>query len=352
MYGRMIFLLAGLALALSGCGLITASVSVPEAFTHNNDLGLKGTITDERGQNVDDVLVTVKREYYLWHADASYSEFDSMTLLLGHQFEVPKRRAHELDFTFRKTGYADQTIVVGQKAIEGDYRLIQGNQWPLDTPVHIIMQKADRPAPPLRWLVLRVDYTDPEKNPVIDLGQMLAPSSSLENGYSTERLIGMSQSALTMPAADKPVPANSLYAIIERQPTKTGPDHRVDPLDLNLPAKFALRLSDTSEGSGFQRVMPAAGTNPLAQLAEAPEKDYQTELVLTGTRLRQMRDTASNMVPDRNEFFYFHVNGHYGKGVLSWNSAATSDPTGPLQLFIVLVVQPDGSRTLTSPNGS
>jgi len=78
---------------LSGCGLLTAGVSVPAAFAQNGDLGLKDTIVDDQGAPVDDVLVSVKREYYLWHADSSYPEYDPQTRLANRTFDVPQRRS-------------------------------------------------------------------------------------------------------------------------------------------------------------------------------------------------------------------------------------------------------------------
>lgn len=325
--------------ALAACGLITAGVSVPEAFAHNNDLGLKGTILDDRGTPIDDVLVTVRREYYLWHADRSYSEFDSLYFEANHQFDLAKRRAHELTFIFHKPGYLDQTVVVAQHFIRADTRWIEGDQWPLDTPIRVVMFAQNRPAAPLNLLALQIDYTDPAKFPVIDLSKAIrADTSSIVGAHYTDAL-----SILPGASAAAP-PPHTLYATIERQPTRTtGPERRVDPLDLNLPARVIFHIADPD--AGFILDTPAAGTHPLSQMTQAPESGYLPELALTDTRLRTMRDPASHVISDRSEFFYFRAHGQYGKGVVSW--ADSSDPTS-VCLSLALMLQPDGTRNLAS----
>ena len=326
---------------LPACGLITAGVSVPEAFSHNGDLALQGSIVDDAGGPVDDVVVTVKREYYLWHADRSYAEFDTLTLLANHAFDVPPRRAHELTFTFRKPGYLDQTIVVAQTFIRSENFWIEGVQWPLNSPVLVVMQRKDHPVPTLRTLILRVDYTDPAKQPVIDLSNALATIGAGE--LTRDRTIAMSDAALSNLAPGQPVPAHGLYATIQRQPTRTtGPERSVDPLDLNLPAQLTFRISDPD--AGFVAFQPQAGTTPLAQMNQAPEGPYAPEFTLDEKRLRTLRDATSKNVADRNEFFFFRADGKFGKAVVSW--PRSSDETGPLRLSIALLIQPDGSRNL------
>ncbi len=340
---RLAILLAGA--MVPACGLITAGISVPEAFSHNGDLGLKGAIVDDQGGPVDDVVVTVKREYYLWHADRSYPEFSTQTLMANHTFNVPQQRAHELAFTFRKPGYMDQTIVVAQTYIRSENRWVEGDQWPLNTPAQVVMQRKDRPMPALRWLAVQADYTDPNTQPVIDLSKALATGGASDPtyGYTRDHTIALSDGALLNLGPVQTVPAHGLYATIQRQPTRTtGPERRVDPLDLNLPAQLTFRISDAD--AGFAGFTPQAGSNPLAQMSQAPEGAYAPEFTLGERRLRTLRDAASKNVADRNEFFYFRADGKYGKAVVSW--AQSSDETGPLRLFIAVMIQPDGSRNL------
>jgi hypothetical protein len=106
------------AVAAASCGIITAGVSVPEAFTHNGDLGLKGQLVDDHGAPVDEVIVEVTRDYYLWHADASYTETTHLTFAADHDFSIEPMRAQELAFTFKKVGYLDAEISVDKDGIK------------------------------------------------------------------------------------------------------------------------------------------------------------------------------------------------------------------------------------------
>ena len=226
--------------------------------------------------------------------------------------------------------------MASQHALQAGGQWVAGNEWPLDAPVHIVMPRKEQGASAVQWVIVEVDYTDPTKMPVVDLSQQLPSGNSG---------LGRWQSSVVTLAADQNPPAHGLYAVIERQPTKTsGPERRVDPLDLNMPARLAFHINDAD--GGFVGFAPKAGSHPLVQMMEAPESGYMPELVLSEKRLKSLRDPAGNLVPNRNEFFYFRANGKYGKGVVSW--AHTTDETGPLRLFMALMMQPDGSRTLTT----
>jgi hypothetical protein len=265
--------------------------------------------------------------------------------MANHTFDVPQRRAHELTFTFRKPGYLDQTIVVAQSFIRSGSRELEGDQWPLNSPVQVVMQRKDRLMAALRGLVVQVDYTDPTRQPVIDLSKALVTigSADLNYGPTGDRRIAMSDGVLLNLAPGQAVPAHGLYAAIQRQPTRTtGPERAVDPLDLNLPAQLTFHISDPD--AGFVGFQPQAGTTPLAQMNQAPEGPYAPEFTLDEKRLRTLRDATSKNVADRNEFFYFRADGKFGKAVVSWPRSA--DETGPLRLSIALLIQPDGSRNL------
>jgi hypothetical protein len=137
------------------------------------------------------------------------------------------------------------------------------------------------------------------------------------------------------------MPPGLLYAVVQRQPLRTlGPERRVDPLDINLPARLALRFSDAD--GGFLRFIPLPGSGILEQMGQAPESGYTPEFVLSADRLRALRDPSDDFVLDRNEFFFFRAGGKFGKGIVSWS---TQDDDA-LKLTFTLLVQPDGSRNL------
>ena len=318
------------AAALYGaCGAITAPVSLPEAFAHNGDLGLRGSITDDLGEPLDQVLVTIDRTYYLWHASGSYDEYSKITVAADRNFSIPKMRARALTFTFRKAGYMDQQVAEAQDGtLSGqDGQSLRGSKWPAQD-VRIVMAKADRAPPTLAALDVQVDYTDPDKNPAIDLSQ-----ARTGGGRSPSLAVRL----LEGPA---PPPPGLLLAKVVRQPLKTtGAERRVDPLDINLPASLTLQFSDP-EG-GFVPFAPSPGSGVFRQMGQAPENGYLPTLVLDSARLRKMRDNSVELIPERNVFFYFRAGGKYGKAIVTWAGNGET-----LELSYSIVTQPDGTRNL------
>lgn len=329
--------LAGGAALMGACGVITAPVSLPAAFARNSDLGLKGTIADDLGEPLDQVLVHIDRVYYLWHAEGSYNEYSKILVAADRQFEIKPMRAHELTFTFKKSGYAEQTVTVDQEGqISAAYRGgVRGSKWPAQE-VRMILRKLDRAQPALNWLHATVNYTDPEKMPAIDLSTF---NSGVRQGGPTRVPADAGIAELDPNAAI--LPPGMLFAVIQRQALRTsGPERRVDPLDINLPARLALRFSDPD--GGFARFTPLPGSGILEQMGQAPESGLAPELVLDADRLRKMRDPSNDFILDRNEFFFFRAGGKYGKGIVSWSS----EQDDALKLSFTLLLQPDGTRNL------
>jgi hypothetical protein len=326
-----------LAAALTvGCGVITAPVSLPAAFARNGDLGLKGTIADDLGEPLDQVLVHVDRTYYLWHAEGSYNEYSKILVAADRQFEIKPMRAHELTFTFKKSGYTEQSVTVDQEgqisaAFSGGVR---GSKWPAQE-VRMVLRKLDRPQPALNWLNATVNYTDPEKMPAIDLSRFY---SGVGPGGGGSTRVQADAGVVQLDPNVAILPPGMLFAVIQRQPLRTvGPERRVDPLDINLPARLALRFSDPDGG-----FTPLPGSGILEQMGQAPESGLTPELVLDAERLRKMRDPSNEFILDRNEFFFFRAGGEYGKGIVSWSS----EQDDALKLNFTLLLQPDGTRNL------
>jgi len=328
-------LLAGSAFLACSCGIITAGVSLPEAFTHNGDLGLRGQLVDDRGTPVDEVIVEVTRDYYLWHADASYTETTHLTYAADHEFNITPMRGERLAFKFKKVGYLDADIAVDKDGIEQSCGCdgVGGARWPLNTPVRMVMPRATASFPALTRVSVPVDYTDPTANPIIDLG--LATGEVSKSNYS----IG----AVRTLKAGENMPPLAISAEIERQSLKTvGKDRQVDPLDINLPANFTLHVGDPA--GGFVEFAPLPGSHPFSQMPEAPEDGYQSGLQLSGPRLRLMRDPKIKGLGEKNVFFYFKTDGKYGKGMIRWDA----DSQEKLMLRIMLMMQPDGTRNVSS----
>ena len=141
------------------------------------------------------------------------------------------------------------------------------------------------------------------------------------------------------------LPPGVLYAEVVRQPLKSvGPERRVDPLDIHLPAEMTFRIS--GEGGGFVVFTPMPGSSALSQMGQAPEAGYG-DLVLEGEALKKMRDPANENVLEKNVFFYCRAGGKYGKGVMNWSNE-TDDA---VKLAWTLMVQGDGSSNVAGAGG-
>ncbi len=233
---RWIRLCAGLLTCgtIAACGLMTAPVSLPEAFSHNGDLSLHGSISDDQGNPLDQVIVHVDRQYYLWHAADSYMEYSKLILAADHNFQIGPMRAHELTFTFTKAGYVEQHITVNQQN-QTAYAM-NLYTWPAQD-VKIILPKAGRATAPLDTIDVAADYTDPDELAAININQALL--ATLTGGRMLQARPEFFDAKITT------IPPGYLYADVQRQPLRTtGADHSVDPLDINLPARLTLHFSD------------------------------------------------------------------------------------------------------------
>jgi hypothetical protein len=67
-----------------------------------------------------------------------------------------------------------------------------------------------------------------------------------------------------------------------------------------------------------------------------------SELTITRKRLREMRTHPHTDILNAHEFFYFHANGHYGKGSLEWTTciAKNDKSVHPLSFCYHLWIQP------------
>ena len=162
---------AAAALVPAGCNVVAAGVTLPDAFAHNGDLGLRGTIVDEQGQPVDQVLVNIDRTYYLWHADANYPEYSTQLVAADRTFQIGPMRAQQLTFTFKKPGYVEQKITVKQdnSIASGVSRGVRGTKWAGQDVRVVLPRSARESGSPLNELSAEVDFTDPNKNPAINL---------------------------------------------------------------------------------------------------------------------------------------------------------------------------------------
>ena len=277
---------------LPGCGVLSAPVSVPAAIAGNGLLGLHGRILDERGNPLDDVLITVKRRYVLWHANGTYPEYGTKTFISSHELDIPQRRAASLEFSFHKDGYQDVPVVVNTKEIDAGR---EHWTWPRDARLDVIMPKIGAVyTMTYTNVVLIEDMTDPAWLPSTDLTDLFGGKPLVPPGS----------------------PAHKWYVTSVPRPLKTtGPNREIDPLDINLPASLTFHLDDGDDGLLLTDL--AASTNPLLQAP--PDTNYPHEFTLTAERLRRLRAReGSKFAYDRSARFYFRVAGHRGFCVIVW----------------------------------
>lgn len=230
---------------------------------------------------------------------------------------------------WRKNGYASQRIEMTDAGYSQHTSV--GNIWPKDQRVKVTLAQKDAPTAVLREAHLTLGYGDYPRQSVIELGDAQGRISA---GPEIKDLQG-------------PLPANALYVELAGQPTPTtGPDHRVDPLDIGLPAHATLKIS--AADGGFVRFVPTPGTSPLEQMAQAPTGGYSPMLELDGKRLRQMREKGNDYILEGHEFFFFRVNGKLGKGVVSWGRPENQPEC---RLIYGLFLQPDGTGNLRTLDG-
>ncbi len=270
-------IILGAALAMLGaCGIFTAPVSVPVAVASNKQMILRGTVVDDEGQPLDEVLVDVKREHTVWSSSGGTDDVPhNKTVAVSQNFSFDFLRSHRLQLQFHKRGYADREIEITMDDIRSN-----GFIWPPTQQARVVLRRPSAKKTELRYLRDTITYDQLPKERAIDL----ARASSAE----------MSTIDLGNPAS---IPAGTLYVEVETQPLQThGPDNRVDPLDVGLPRRITLRISGPE--SGLLRFTPQLGCGPIEQMTEAPADGYQSGLTLDTPRLREMRKLAKGS--DRN----------------------------------------------------
>ncbi len=62
----LLLLSAMAVVALSGCGIATAPLSIPVAVVQNKWITLEGEVVDEDGKPLDDVFVNLKMQFSWW----------------------------------------------------------------------------------------------------------------------------------------------------------------------------------------------------------------------------------------------------------------------------------------------
>jgi hypothetical protein len=316
---------AGAAMMVNfGCGIIAAPVAVPMAVAANSNYSIKGTVVDQSGAPLDDVQIHVNHSHVYWDAmDGTTTVDESKTVLANKKFDFGWLRGSHVALSFNKPGYNMQNIELTDDAYVQQTSM--GSLWPKNKPVRVMLMRNDAPRVSLRQGSGTISYANYPRQNVIGL---TGPTWAFQQGPEVGDLGA--------------VPAGAMYVEMETQPLKTkGADREVDPLDIGMPAKVVVRIS--APDGGFVPFVPEAGCSPMNQMREAPESGYAATLVIDARRLRVMREKGSAYILEGHEFFYFRVDGKYGKGAISWGNV-TNQPE--CRLTFALRVQGDGTRNL------
>jgi len=98
-------------LAGTGCGIVTAPVSVPEAVAANRNMHLEGTITDAAGNALTDVTLSVQKGHTYWDAAMGQRvDYEDSSSIVSGQFSVSRRGSTRVQLIFAKPGYVPALV--------------------------------------------------------------------------------------------------------------------------------------------------------------------------------------------------------------------------------------------------
>jgi len=110
---------AGLMFLVSdACGILTAPVTVPAAIAQNHNAQLEGTITDEQGQLLHDVTLSVQKSHVWWDAvQGERVENETSETSVSETFSVWRRSSGPIRLIFSKQGYLPTQISFDDKSL-------------------------------------------------------------------------------------------------------------------------------------------------------------------------------------------------------------------------------------------
>ena len=102
----------------TGCGIISAPFSVPEAIAANHNAHLDGTITDPADNPLGDVTLSVQKTHRYWDpAMGERDDFEDSSALVSGKFSVSRRASSRIRLTFTKPGYVPAMVEFDEHAV-------------------------------------------------------------------------------------------------------------------------------------------------------------------------------------------------------------------------------------------
>jgi hypothetical protein len=308
-------------LVCTGCGILSAPISVPAAIAANDSPALAGRIVNDLGQPLDNVTIRVSTRRVKWEPFFGQQDaYSASTLSASGVFNVPAQRGASMRLDFERAGYRARTVTVlatkMEQSAEGGRSL---GTWPRQKEATVVLERVDAALPRLILASEDVAYAHGSGLKGIDLAHpgalYLGPVMVPHLFYATPE---------------------GLDAL---------PGGLPDPPDRDLPRRMIFRINDPD--GGFALYSPHFGQDELAQMQEAPESGYVPELVLERKQLDKLRAVEGRGI-EQAVLFYFRADGRYGKGMIRWDRQ-WSGPESPVRLHYLFLFQPTrGERDVRS----
>jgi hypothetical protein len=312
-----------LELVSTGCGILSAPISVPAAIAANDSPGLSGTIVDDLGRPLNGVHIHVSTRHVEWEPlFGQQDRYHDSEVVADDSFVIPPERGASMALSFERAGYRGRTITVMATKMEQKADGQALGTWPRQKRVTVVMERVDAVFPRLIHADQSVAY----------------PAGTGFRGIDLEH-----PEALYVGASPA---AHLFYATLEGfdpPPSNMLPD----PPDRDLPKRMTFHLSDPD--GGFVAYVPHFGQDVLGQMTEAPAAGYVPTLTLERRQLQKMRGWEEKET-DLRLLFYFRAGGRFGKGMIAWDRRYVGNTySAPLNLRYVLLMQPQaGDRDVRS----
>ncbi len=326
----MLLALASLLLfSMANCGIISAPVSLPAAVARNATYTFKGTVIDQTGNSLNGVLATLNNVHHVWTPiEGATDNSSSLTRRVDGAF-VFEARGSVLEMIFHKEGFNNATYHFN--ADQAHDVSTEYGTWPNIENFPVVLL-TDSTGPAMAHFNAPISYANYPIADTIAINNLATDGRAGDITYSGKD------------ATDPTVfPPGTLYLTMEiGAPPALNAKGDIDPNELDLPHHITLHLPGPL--SGLIRIEPRLGFYPMATSDTAPATGYNHELTIPRKRLKEMRMATPDRIIEAHEYFFFHTNNRFGKGLISWANHA-GKPSFRYELY----VQPQiDDRDLTS----
>jgi hypothetical protein len=281
-------------------------------------LHVRGSVTDERGEPLRGVIVSVREV----HEDptGSRAKTEERSVVVAEQLDLTFPRAASVTLHLYKPGYYGESFTF-RAARDG----------PTERAIDVVLKRQRQPVTLQRagGGPQRMRFRAPNAFTLLSVRRAVGgatPSPNVE--VRTHELTGPDPEGFHGIHVWAACEGNVVASEVKRN-EQTWFEHRV-PSDV--------RLRMTGEADGFARADVGDRTAARREMFEAPVAGYARELVLSRDELRAL------VTEGHGPRFYFRIDGLYGRGHVQFMQLA--DDGKAIELSLSLLIQPDGSRNL------